>query len=169
MSKFEIIVKRPPLRNRTSYADIVLSGEDYKKVIDLRKRRFLKAVGIEGETALKNEAQSISKTGTVARNMQHQVAGDLSGVKIFNPLDYALIPMETGRKGGKMPPVQAIMLWTKKIGMPAGAAFAIAKSIAKKGTLLYQNGAPKRVTRTKKLLAQYKIPRLIKTYLLNDL
>lgn len=169
MSVFSVTVKRPPLRNPNSYFDIALYPKDYQRTIDTRKRRFLKAVGIETETALKDQAQPITKTGTLARNFQHVVATDLSKVRIFNPLEYSKIAMETGRKGGKMPPIQALQLWTKKVGLPAGAAFAIAKSIAKKGTQLYQFKAPKRLTRVNKLMKNYRIPRLIKTYLLNDI
>lgn len=58
--------------------------------------------------------------------------------EVFNPLEYAL-PVETGRRPGKMPPVEAIQLWvTRKLGLQGNeaksAAFLIARAIGRRGT-----------------------------------
>ena len=42
--------------------------------------------------------------------------------------------VDEGRKAGKMPPLDYIIDWTKLKGIPASAAFPIAKSIGKNGT-----------------------------------
>ena len=58
--------------------------------------------------------------------------------QVGTPLVYGIV-MEEGRKpGARMPPVDAIKLWVvRKLGIPAdeaeGVAWAVAKSIAKKG------------------------------------
>lgn len=168
MSKVVITVKRPPIKNRTNWGDIAANKSiDPKRIIKYRKDSFLKAVGIEGETALKNEAKSITKSGELGRSMQHRVGNDK--VDIFSTMKFSMIPMEDGRPPGKVPPVRVLQIWAAKAGMGAGAGFAIAKSIAKKGTRTFQNQAPKRVTRVKKLLKVYKIPKLIDRFLINDL
>ena len=58
--------------------------------------------------------------------------------QVINPLNYAL-PVETGRKAGKMPPVDAIKQWVIRKGIASGAdadgaAFLIARAIGRRGT-----------------------------------
>lgn len=143
-----------------TFAD--LGGVD----IERRKRNFLKAVGIEGENALKAEANHIQAYGTAERSIYHKVGKDR--VTIGSDLYYFEIAMEYGRKPGKTPPIEAIKLWARKRGIPEYAAYMIARKIAKYGTRLNQMGAPKRITRARKLIDTYKIPRLSKLYLTND-
>lgn len=168
MSKVIVTVNRPPLKNTTNWGDMAVNKKvDAKRIIALRKQNFLKGVGIEGETALKNEARSITKTGELGRSFQHRVTNDK--VDIFSTMKFSEIPMEDGRPPGKTPPIKALQLWAMKAGLGAEAGFAIARSIARKGTRVWQDQAPKRVTRTKKLLKEYKIPKLITRFLINDL
>lgn len=62
---------------------------------------------------------------------------NIQGV-ISNPLVYAL-PVENGRKPGRMPPVDAIQLWVIRKGIAGrddsrSVAFLIARAIGRRGT-----------------------------------
>lgn len=58
--------------------------------------------------------------------------------EVLNPINYAL-PLEHGRRPGKMPPVDAIKQWVIRKGIATGpeadsAAFLIARAIGRRGT-----------------------------------
>lgn len=67
---------------------------------------------------------------------------------VFNPKRYAL-PVEFGRKPGRMPPVSAIERWVQIKGIASGKdvrsiAYLIARAIGRRGTRavkMYQRGA----------------------------
>lgn len=64
-------------------------------------------------------------------------AGIVRG-EVVNPLAYGL-PVEKGRKAGKMPPIAPIQLWvTRVLGLSGyearSAAYVIARAIGKRGT-----------------------------------
>lgn len=146
---------------KNSYADL----DGLPSYVKKRKKNLLKAIGVEGENILKNKAREISKYGTLERSIQHTVLEDLA--IIYSDLEYSNIALETGRKQGKMPPVQAIEAWTLKAGLGKEAAWAIAKKIAKEGTDLYIKGEPKRVSATIAEMDK-KLPSLIKHHLFDD-
>lgn len=146
---------------KNSYADLDGLASYVKK----RKQNLLKAIGVTGEKLLKDEADRISTFVTLSRSIQHTVLADL--VIIYSDLGYSNIALETGRKGGKMPPVEALKLWSIKKGLGENAAYAIAKKIAREGTDLYKHQAPKRVTRTKAVLDK-KMDKLIKKHLFDE-
>ena len=67
-------------------------------------------------------------------------------VKIVDGSGYLDWGSESGRKPGGFPPVREILKWieakkiTPRTGTKLGFAFAIAKTIANRGTLLYRQG-----------------------------
>lgn len=146
---------------KNTYADL----DGLPSYVKKRKRNLLEAIGVTGENLLKDEARRISTFGTLERSIQHTVLGDL--VIIYSDLEYSNVALETGRKGGKMPPVQAIETWAVKKGLGTGVAWAIAKKIEKEGTRLYTDQAPKRVTRTVNVMER-KLDKLIKKHLFDD-
>ena len=93
---------------------------------------------LEGQVA---DRTPVGVSGNLRSSISHQILTgfpNLTGA-VFSPLPYAIV-MEEGRKpGAKMPPVAAIALWLYRKGIVTdrkeirGAAWAVAKSIAKKG------------------------------------
>ena len=82
-----------------------------------------------------------TNTGVLAGAINHGITSQFPNLVGFvgapPGVPYAIV-IEKGRKPGTMPPVDAIALWAvRKLGLSPeeakGAAFAIAKSIAKKG------------------------------------
>lgn len=78
--------------------------------------------------------------GTARQGWTHQVTGSPARLlgEEFNPVAYAM-PLETGRRPGKQPPTDAILLWaTRKLGLTGNearsAAFLIARAIGRRGT-----------------------------------
>lgn len=155
----KIDIKVRSLRvKKESYADL----DGLPSYVKKRKKNLLEAIGVTTENLLKDEARRIGTFGTLERSIQHTVLHDL--VIIFSDLEYSNIALETGRKDGKIPPVKAIEMWAVKKGLGAGAAWPIAKKIQKEGTNVYKNQAPKRVTRTVKVMDK-KLSKLIKKHL----
>lgn len=76
--------------------------------------------------------------GSLRVDMLNENRGQLSGAK-------HIYVLETGRKPGKMPPVQKIIDWAKIRGFEnaKGAGYAISKRIAEEGTKLYREGGRK--------------------------
>lgn len=147
---------------KSSYANL----EELPAYVRRRKKNLLKAIGVEGENLLKAEARRVSTFGTLERSIQHRIVfGD--SVVIYSDLEYSNIALETGRKPGKMPPYKAIEMWAVKKGLGKNVGYAVAKKIAKSGTNLHIHQAPKRVTRTVKVMDR-KLPRLIKQHLFDD-
>jgi len=147
---------------KNSYADIM--GDGLPSYIKRRQKNYLKALGVIAEDKLRMEAKDLSTTGTLERSFKHQVFTNL--VRIYSDLNYSNIAMETGRAGGKMPPVQAIRIWAKKRGLGEQAGWAIAKKIAKEGTNLYMKKSPKKVTITVDYMDK-QLLKLAKKYLLD--
>lgn len=78
--------------------------------------------------------------GTARQGWTTQVTGTPARLlgELFNPVAYAL-PVETGRRPGKQPPIETIQLWvTRKLGLTGkdarSAAFLIARAIGRRGT-----------------------------------
>lgn len=70
------------------------------------------------------------------------VVKENNGASLFTPAHIQFA--KYGRGPGKQPPVDPLIEWAKGKGIenPVSAAWAIAKSIAKNGTLNYVAGAP---------------------------
>ena len=103
----------------------------------IQRNAMLKSVAvIEGAV----RAETPVNVGTTRAAWQSQVRGagpDLVG-RVFNPAEWA-IPLEVGRKPGKMPPVDAIQYWVERKGLAQGedsrqVAFLIARAIGRRGT-----------------------------------
>lgn len=90
------------------------------------------------------EVQIASRTpvnqGTLRAGTSTRILGaslNLTG-EVVNPILYGL-PVEEGRKPGKMPPVSAIELWVIRKGIAPrgesrGVAYMIARAIGRRGT-----------------------------------
>lgn len=90
------------------------------------------------------EANIVRRTpvnvGILRNSISHRINGtplNLDG-EVFTAIPYGL-PVENGRKAGKMPPVNAIRVWAiRKMGLSDAeadsAAYLIARAIGKRGT-----------------------------------
>lgn len=79
-------------------------------------------------------------TGKIRQSIATEIRGTSAGItgEIFTPLVYGL-PLEYGRKPGRMPPVDVIQLWVHQKGIAAGqderqVAYLIARAIGRRGT-----------------------------------
>lgn len=72
-------------------------------------------------------------SGNWARSLESKAIGNTINIM---GADYTYYMMH-GRASGKQPPIQAIALWLKQRGIQANP-YAVAKTIAKKGTKTYQ-------------------------------
>lgn len=100
----------------------------------------VKGAYVDGLTPYKATGKTIKSLRTEVTVSGKNVKGTLFGSGVTNIL-------KTGRKPGAMPPVSAILEWVraKRIANSANersVSWAIAKSIAKKGTLIYRGQAP---------------------------
>lgn len=74
-------------------------------------------------------------TGELARTIKYEVggaAGPLGG-KVYTNLDRA-VAVEYGRRGGRMPPIQAIAMFLRRHGGDPRRAFVVARAIGRHGT-----------------------------------
>lgn len=99
-------------------------------------------LGEELVNNLKNDIDSkgVNASGKFKESLRYEVKQDEKTISLeIYGEDYAKF-IEHGRKPGGMPPVEAIRTWIKDKGLnlPKGAEFAIAKSIEKKGTRMFQ-------------------------------
>jgi len=111
------------------------------QIIDRHTSRAMRATldvveeSVSGETPV--------NTGNLRNGWTTEIHGRPTAAfyegKVMNPVSYAL-PVETGRKPGKWPPIDAIEMWViRKLGIAAGAesrsvAFVIARKIGESGT-----------------------------------
>lgn len=85
---------------------------------------------------------AVNASGKLANSLRYEVKG--GKLRVY-ALGYAPV-METGRKGGKRPPVSAIEQWLSDKGIaPQGIskkslAYLIARKIGKEGTEIYKQG-----------------------------
>jgi len=131
---------------------------------DRARYNFLKRAGIEGENQLQAAAYPITVSGELGRSIGHDVISK-TAVRIFADSNYAQEAMETGRKPGKMPSINALSIWAAKRGIPKGAVFPIAKKIAKSGTIRYRKSGPKLVTLAIQRIQDKIMRKLIPSYL----
>lgn len=70
-------------------------------------------------------------TSALARSITHEVEPALA--RVYSTLGYAAV-MELGRRpGARMPPLRALLPWMRRHGIPASAAFVLARAIAARG------------------------------------
>lgn len=134
------------------------------KIINDRgaRRKMQRRIGERGKQLLESEAGEHHTTGKLVGSMGYKVQGDK--IKIGSDLNYAHIVMETGRGPGKPPPVRGLKRWAAiKLGDPK-LAYAVAKSIARRGTKKFRMGGPKRVTRVIDTLNKITIPKELDKY-----
>lgn len=103
-------------------------------------------------------------TGTLRAGTTTDILGagfNIQGV-VMNPVMYAL-PVEEGRKPGRMPPVGAIQLWVIRKGIgnrndSQSTAFMIARAIGRRGTkgaYMFKRGYQAALPTVKKLWADF--------------
>lgn len=110
----------------------------------MQKFALLKHIGIVGENAIKEQAETVRASGELASSAQHEIRGD--SVSAFTYKQYGDKALKDGRKPGKMPPISAIEMWKQKKGVSI-PAFLIARKIARLGTNRYIQGGPDLVQR----------------------
>ena len=81
--------------------------------------------------------QNVNATGKLSKSLRVEVNGNLGRVFAFRYIG----TVDEGREPGKMPPVEDLEAWIKAKKLDLNA-WAVALSIAKKGTLAYQSMLP---------------------------
>jgi len=103
------------------------------------------------QAILKNFAEEVIKgirqripnvTGEMAASLGYRI--DAFGLTIYSNKKYFTV-LETGRKPGKRPPIDAIEQWVRLKPItsdisPRSLAFLIARKIGEEGSLLYRQG-----------------------------
>ncbi len=84
-----------------------------------------------GERVAKDKAPK--DTASMARDIQASVQKTTAKVSLPRHLKYYRVMEEGRRPGSKMPPPQELHGWLRRHGIPLGAAFVIARSIARRG------------------------------------
>lgn len=109
----------------------------------------------QSQTNLKNNGSSV--TGKLLNSGRTEPA-KVKGDEVFGYVGYAsdhAYYLEFGRKAGGMPPVEDIEEWVKKRGITA-SPYAIAKSIAAKGTVAHPYLYPAFENRKARILTHLK-------------
>lgn len=82
----------------------------------------------------------VGVTGMTRKGVQTMVTGTWASMlgRVFNPVAHAMA-VETGRKPGKQPPTERLLLWVRrKLGVSdkqaRSVAFLVARKIGRKGT-----------------------------------
>lgn len=94
------------------------------------------------------KADAISQGRTASHKAERLLRSDATetDLKVVDGAGYTIWGWESGRGPGKMPPVSNIMQWIIDKRLPIeesrrkGLAFAIARNIARRGTLLFRQG-----------------------------
>jgi hypothetical protein len=95
--------------------------------------QFFNAVIIDVKRTM--EDKNLNASGVTAESLGYEVSGDsgqLNGSTNFYWLEY-------GRGPGKMPPIQSMEDWIRVRGFSDYDPWAVAKSIAANGTLIYRD------------------------------
>ena len=99
------------------------------KLYEKAVANLMEDVAIIGERTAKQRAPR--DTGALKRSI-HSAAKPTSA-RVFSNLNYA-VPVEYGRgRRKRMPPPNALSGWLRRHGIPASAAFVVARSIGRRG------------------------------------
>lgn len=111
---------------------------------------------------LKNRAISTSTSGyayNTTRGLVEKRADGYVGT-VVGPM-YAIAAWETGRRPGAMPPMNSLKRWARlKLG-DENLAYAVAKTIAQRGTKKHRFKNPKYITQTIEWVARILFPKLL--------
>lgn len=152
-----------------------MSGVDASQVIAFTEKLYQFDTAFNGE-ARRTMQQSVDvveaqvaaytpvNTGTLRAGTTTDILGagiNIQGV-VMNPVMYAL-PVEEGRKPGRMPPVEAIQLWVIRKGIgdrdkSRSTAFLIARAIGRRGTkgaFMFKRGYQAALPTVKKLWSDF--------------
>lgn len=124
------------------------------------KSQVLSAIGEDAVSKAKKLAPA-GATGQLANSFVHStnMAGNKETVE--SEADYSDQAMEWGRKPGRMPPSEALERWAGRFLGDRRLAYAVAKSISKRGTKKYREKGPKLWTKLTKQVNR-DIPRFLK-------
>jgi len=124
------------------------------------KRKLLAITGDKLKQEVRNEARKISTTSQLLNSIQFRTRKN--SVEVYS-VGYGEIALETGRGAGPVP-IEPLKRWARlKLG-DERLAYAVAKTIAKKGTRKYRRGGPKQLTTVVE-----KIDKFLKKDLINYL
>ena len=135
---------------------------------DDRKRArtiALFAIGDELKSEVKKETRKISVTNQLFNSI---ISAVLRNEMTIYSAKYGEIALETGRKPGKMPPVDALKRWARFRFGNEDLAFPIAKKIAGRrkkkggGTQKYINKGPKQLSEVEKKIDKIIQPAVVK-------
>lgn len=129
---------------------------------DDRKRArtiALFAIGDELKSEVKKETRKISVTNQLFNSI---ISAVLRNEVTIYSAKYGEIALETGRKPGKMPPVDALKRWARFRLGNEDLAFPVAKKIASRGTQKYINNGPKQLSEIEKKIDKIIQPAIVK-------
>jgi len=145
---------------------------DFKRNHKVATKHIQKQMTIGVNIAL-NEIldETPRNTGALRQSIQDDKIAPLTWI-ISTPLVYA-DPVEIGRRPGSMPPTTPIELWARrKLGLSAneaeGAAYAIARAIAERGTKpahMFKTGMANARPKLRRLWGEFRtsIPQIMET------
>lgn len=117
------------------YKITVLNADEFKnlksKLFKKPLRKLLSNASLIGERVAKSEAPK--DTGSLVRDIRASVSSLSAKVTLPRNLTYYHVMEEGRRPGAKMPPPRELHGWMRRHGIPVGAAFVIARSIARRG------------------------------------
>lgn len=93
--------------------------------------RALHAVGQQATRMLAFASRPIKDLGSFGAGWRYQAAFDR--LHLFNTAPHAVYVEGGRRPGAKMPPLDPIRAWVLRHGMPASAAWPVARKIARDG------------------------------------
>jgi hypothetical protein len=112
---------------------------------------------------LRSRVISSNTSGLASNSLTTRVdfEGNQWVAKVISGVKYAQIAWETGRKPGRMPPMDQLRRWASlKLGNP-NLAYAVAKKIARVGTRKHIARGPKHITNTIEWIGRFLFPKLL--------
>lgn len=141
----------------------MIADDKYKKMLEQLSAR----VSQEMKQNLINAGKGSSR---LINQLKLTVNKSSNGLVIKTDLPEYAIFVDAGRKPGKQPPLQSILDWCRRKGIPEGAAFPIARKIGREGIKPTNFMDPLRkmseiiVEKSGVIVAEYIISQIKKTF-----
>lgn len=103
----------------------------YAKELRAAQQRAMHAVGKAAVRMLAFASTDVKDLGTYQVGWRYQAA--FTRLYLKNVSGHAVFVEKGRRAGATMPPIAPIRAWALRHGMPAGAAYPIARAIARRG------------------------------------
>ncbi len=100
------------------------------------RRDTIEAITSQGMSASGRTAKQLKVVATQGRDALGRFTSEMEGGQLLGPDHFTFLIH--GRGPGKMPPVANLRVWVLARGMDEKAAWAVAKSIAARGTGIYR-------------------------------